>query len=163
MTPDQGAFGLQQFSVLNTIINQTCAAAPRCNPGSVYRSADGSCNNLNNPAWGMSRTALQRILAPAYENGIFTPRVASDGGALPSARDVSNLATGSANNPYPDLAISVMTWGQFLDHDLSISPIFRLGEIRDRETGTLSALCLQRGVAVGARELGGCDAGRGQW
>ncbi|XP_043244328.1 peroxidase-like isoform X3 [Amphibalanus amphitrite] len=126
LTPDQGAFGLQQFSVLNTIINQTCAAPPRCNPGSVYRSADGSCNNLNNPAWGMSRTALQRILAPAYENGIFTPRVAADGGALPSARDVSNLATGSTNDPYPDLAISVMTWGQFLDHDLSISPIFRL-------------------------------------
>ncbi|XP_037093507.1 peroxidase-like isoform X2 [Pollicipes pollicipes] len=126
LTPDQGGFGLQQFSVLNTIINQTCPSPPRCSAGTPYRSADGSCNNINNAAWGMSRTALQRILAPAYENGIFTPRVASDGGALPSARDVSNIVVSTANSPYPDVTISVMTWGQFLDHDLSISPIFRL-------------------------------------
>lgn len=126
LTVDQGSFGLHRFSIRNTVINSTCSVPPTCNPSSLYRSADGSCNNLANTNWGQSNTGLQRILEPDYADGIFSPRAASDGGPLPSARRVSNIVTRNTNSPYTDITISLMSWGQFIDHDLSISPIFRL-------------------------------------
>lgn len=38
-----------------------------------YRSLDGTCNNLQNPIWGASNTAFNRLLPPIYENGFNTP------------------------------------------------------------------------------------------
>lgn len=58
-----------------------------CNPNEKYRRADGSCNNLNEPRWGMAGVAQRRVLEPVYGNKrfiikinsheTFTPRFAS--------------------------------------------------------------------------------------
>lgn len=42
-----------------------------CNPRSLYRSADGTCNNLENPRWGSALTAYARVLFPQYSDGKF--------------------------------------------------------------------------------------------
>ena len=39
-----------------------------------YRAFDGTCNNLRHPLQASSHTALTRLLRPAYENGLNTPR-----------------------------------------------------------------------------------------
>lgn len=40
-----------------------------CNPGAPFRTADGTCNNLQNPLWGASITAQARFLTPTYGDG----------------------------------------------------------------------------------------------
>ena len=54
---------------------------------SRYRSVDGSCNNWAHPTWGMTDVPFQRLLPPAYEDGLGLP-VGWSGG-FPSARSVS--------------------------------------------------------------------------
>lgn len=89
-----------------------------------YRTADGMCNNLQNPTWGASYTGFRRILKPVYENGFSTP-VGWDktrkyyGYHKPPSRLVSTTLI-STNKVTQDDAIThmVMQWGQFLDHDL---------------------------------------------
>jgi hypothetical protein len=34
-----------------------------------YRSADGSCNNLDHPSWGQGHTPQRRFLLPDYDDG----------------------------------------------------------------------------------------------
>ncbi|XP_047106003.1 peroxidase-like [Schistocerca piceifrons] len=124
LTPQQGTFALPKFSVLNTVIADTCPRTARCPERAKYRSADGSCNNVQHDAWGKAGTALQRILPPKYDDGVNAPRSrASSGEPLPSARVVSSQFTPEANRPYDNYTLLVMQWGQFLDHDLTHTPI----------------------------------------
>ena len=46
----------------------------------LYRSEDGTCNNLKHSLWGRANVALTRLLAPDYEDGkyYFKFFVASD-------------------------------------------------------------------------------------
>ncbi|XP_042882642.1 peroxidase-like [Penaeus japonicus] len=128
LTPEQAGFGLQQFSVKDTIISSTCPAPPPCGEKEkYYRTIDGSCNNLDNPSWGQARTTFQRLKPPKYSDGLFRPREGRDGSPLPSARVVSISTVVDADRPQLDLTLSVMQWGQFIDHDLAHTPIFRLG------------------------------------
>ncbi|CAL4125597.1 unnamed protein product, partial [Meganyctiphanes norvegica] len=54
---------LQGFNARNSILGYMCPEKPKCqNPYSKFRTADGSCNNIRNPDWGMSQTALRRLL-----------------------------------------------------------------------------------------------------
>lgn len=70
LTPEQAGFGLQQFSVKDTIISSTCPAPPPCGEKEkYYRTIDGSCNNLDNPSWGQARTTFQRLKPPKYSDG----------------------------------------------------------------------------------------------
>jgi len=111
-----------------------------------YRTIDGSNNNLSNTEWGRADTPLVRIrdvivnplpgfdpvpLAPAYEDGIDTPRgitnLNSPAGVgtsrLPNPRDISNtVAAQGSNSILNPLGASdwLWQWGQFVDHDLSL-------------------------------------------
>ncbi|CAI9737760.1 peroxidase-like [Octopus vulgaris] len=41
-----------------------------CDPDSLYRTADGSCNNLENPYWGKGVTPFNRFQTPEYFDGL---------------------------------------------------------------------------------------------
>lgn len=41
----------------------------QCQQQSPYRSYDGSCNNLNNPTWGMAQSRYARLLPAIYSDG----------------------------------------------------------------------------------------------
>ena len=71
LSREQGAFGLPKFSILNTVLADTCPKKAFCR-AHKYRSTDGSCNNLNHQQWGTPGTALQRILPPKYGDGWFS-------------------------------------------------------------------------------------------
>ena len=72
--------------------------------------------------WGSTDTDLLRIAAAAYADGISTPA----GADRPDARAVSNAVMAQAadvdilNNR--DLSAFVYAWGQFIDHDLDLTP-----------------------------------------
>jgi peroxidase len=85
----------------------------------AYRTADGTCNNLKQPFWGASLTALSRWLHAQYENGFNTPRGWNasklyNGHILPSAREVSaRLIATKTITPDPAFTHMLMQWGQF--------------------------------------------------
>ena len=103
-----------------------------------YRTIDGSCNNLKNAWWGQANIGLQRILFPSYEDGLSRPRGMEDGdgdtsgkppsSSLPSPRDLSEALIPDRDNPSRDFTLLLMQWGQFLDHDLTHTPVVK-GEI----------------------------------
>lgn len=47
----------------------TCPIGPRYCSNSRYRSIDGSCNNLQNPTWGMAETPYGRLTKYNYADG----------------------------------------------------------------------------------------------
>ncbi|XP_069110176.1 peroxidase-like protein [Argopecten irradians] len=106
-----------------------CPFAPItiCNHYDRYRTADGSCNNLQNPEWGKSNTNQLRFLPPEYEQGsLDEPRKTGVGGEdLPSARKVSNDVFRDISGPQlsEDNTVMVMAWGQFTDHDFIRTPM----------------------------------------
>jgi peroxidase len=125
LSPQQGTFALPSISVRGTSIESTCPPVAKCNLNYPYRTMDGSCNNKQNPDWGKSQVALQRILPPKYGDGVNSPRVQSSGLPLPSARLISEKFIPDENRPYANLTLMMMQWGQFVDHDLDHTPIVK--------------------------------------
>ncbi|XP_013775632.1 peroxidase-like [Limulus polyphemus] len=124
LNPTQSRNSLPQFSLKDTIASSVCPRIPLCQ-STKYRTIDGSCNNLQNPTWGQSFTSFIRLLQSNYADGLNLPRIASDGGPLPSARDISVQATPDANVPHEAYTLLVMQFAQFLDHDLSLVGLTR--------------------------------------
>ncbi|KAL5233066.1 hypothetical protein ACI65C_000476 [Semiaphis heraclei] len=125
LTRDQGTFALPSFSILDTVLGDTCPRTSFCQPHK-YRSTDGSCNNIQHELWGRASTALQRILPPKYGDGVNSPRSrAVNGSPLPSARQVSVTFTQDVDSPSENYTMLLMQWGQFLDHDTTHTPISR--------------------------------------
>lgn len=122
----QGRDGLQRFNIQNTVIADTCPEIPRC-PSTKFRSIDGLCNNLENREWGKSLTAYERFLPPSYADGLTLPRVSIDGGPLPSARKVSATLMPDADVPNQQHTLMLMQFGQFIDHDLTLTGVTRFG------------------------------------
>lgn len=120
----QGRDGLQRFNIQNTVIADTCPEIPRC-PSTKFRSIDGLCNNLENREWGKSLTAYERFLPPSYADGLTLPRVSIDGGPLPSARKVSATLMPDADVPNQQHTLMLMQFGQFIDHDLTLTGVTR--------------------------------------
>jgi hypothetical protein len=88
----------------------------------AIESINGTGNNLVQTTWGSAGTDLLRIAAAAYTDGISSPA----GATRPDARAVSNAVAAQAdgvdilNNR--DLSAFVYAWGQFIDHDLDLTP-----------------------------------------
>ena len=83
-------------------------------------SIDGTGNNAAHADWGSAGVDLLRRSAAAYADGIAAP----SGGDRPGARAISNAlaqspAGGITNDR--DFTAFVYAWGQFLDHDLSLT------------------------------------------
>lgn len=92
------------------------------NYNSKYRTFDGSCNNLRHPYWGKSFVCHIRLLPPDYSDGLHAPRLSYSGYNLPNPRLLSNLV-------HKDLPLDAyythfkMAWGQFLNHDITHTPV----------------------------------------
>lgn len=120
---------------------RTNPLVPRCGPETrnsraIFRSFDGTCNNLDNPLRGAAGVTLQRLLPPQFEDGIqqtigFNQQAIGEFFGLgkfdppnPSARAV--VKSIHIPRPFDDPVHShlLMTFGQFLDHDFAFTPIF---------------------------------------
>lgn len=86
-----------------------------------FRSIDGTGNNLANPEWGSTNEAFLRTAPAEYADGISAPA----GAERASAREVSNALAahpaGSLLNER-DLSAFIYAWGQFIDHDIDLTP-----------------------------------------
>lgn len=86
-----------------------------------YQSYDGSGNNLQNPTFGVADTPLRRVGTANYGDGRSTLR---DG---VNPRLISNAVARWPNAGEPPLSAAnlsdmVWVWGQFLDHELDLTP-----------------------------------------
>ncbi|XP_059611568.1 peroxidase [Phlebotomus argentipes] len=89
----------------------------------IYRTANGSCNNKDNPHFGESLTPFRRILNPDYADGVEEPRMSDDGTNLPSARRVSLEMHRPSFESDPKFTVMMAVWGQFLDHDITATAL----------------------------------------
>ncbi|EFN63376.1 Peroxidasin [Camponotus floridanus] len=97
-----------------------------CDPTTPYRTLSGHCNNLRNPSLGKSLTTFARLLPPAYEDGVSKPRSTSVTGApLPNPRVISTVIHPDISNLHNRYTLMVMQFAQFLDHDLTMTPIHK--------------------------------------
>lgn len=85
----------------------------------VFRSIDGSGNNLFDPTLGQAKQPLRRIAPSAYSDG----QSAMAGAERPSARVVSNIVHAQSESiPDPSgLSDLFWQWSQFLAHDLDFT------------------------------------------
>src|SRR5262249_6065604 len=86
-----------------------------------FRSFDGTGNNRDHPTWGAAGTDLLRRPPAAYAAAASQPA----GADRPDARVVSNtIADQGDQDVISDRGLSAMiyAWGQFLDHDLDLTP-----------------------------------------
>lgn len=100
---------------------------PTCNQYAVFRTIDGSCNNLANPEWGMGDKIQARVLPNAYQDGKTMPRSQGCNGTLPSARIISSIvhAAGETSDIDKTRSAFIMLFGQFLAHDIVQTPIVK--------------------------------------
>ncbi|MFG0244960.1 MAG: peroxidase family protein [Phycisphaerales bacterium JB052] len=87
-----------------------------------FRSIDGSGNNPLHMDWGAAGTEFQRLMASDYPIADGSIPARANG---PSARAVSNAVCASPGDLPNDRGASdyLWQWGQFLDHDLTETPI----------------------------------------
>jgi len=95
---------------------------------STYRPISEVGNNVANPNWGVAGADLLRLSPAEYANGYNSPSMAQD----PSARLISNILNNQADpaNPSQDIATVnqqslsdfVYSFGQFMDHDMDLTP-----------------------------------------
>src|SRR6185295_2472437 len=90
-----------------------------------FRSYDGTNNNIGSAQkalWGSSDIPLFRELPAWY--GPSDPNNAMGGTSRPSARRISNAVSDEPVTQFNERGLSafIYVWGQFLDHDLSLTP-----------------------------------------
>jgi len=111
-----GFESLEQRAMFSVTAVTTSTAA------TAVESIDGTGNNLVQTTWGSTGTDLLRIAAAAYSDGVSSPA----GADRLDARAVSNAVAAQAdgvdilNNR--GLSAFVYAWGQFIDHDLDLTP-----------------------------------------
>lgn len=85
----------------------------------VSVSIDGSGNNAANPEWGQAHVELLRLSAPDYADGLAAP----SGQDRPNPRLISNQISNQTQSTTNARGLTdyAWMWGQFLDHDLTLS------------------------------------------
>ena len=92
---------------------------------SPFRTIDGTCNNQSNnnrTEWGATDIKLRRAVLPSYGSpDNFNDMAGQD---LPSPRAISNACVAQIADGESGRGLSsfVFTWGQFLDHDIDLTP-----------------------------------------
>jgi peroxidase len=134
LTNEESQLHRFDFAVSGSPLEKTCLARPFCpKEASIYRTYDGSCNHqAGRETWGAAKTPMERLLPPAYEDGIWAARTtASDGSKLTSARTISRSLFPDVDRPHPTLNLMVMQFGQFLSHDFTQSSSITLCNLID--------------------------------
>lgn len=85
-----------------------------------YRTLDGTCNNLDNPIWGVANGKYSRLLTAKYGDGVGSPTLSVTGQVLPNARTVSLVAFGEQRIQDPLFTLVNMQFGQIITHDMSM-------------------------------------------
>ncbi|MCB1630112.1 MAG: hypothetical protein KDI48_20460, partial [Xanthomonadales bacterium] len=85
-----------------------------------FRSIDGTGNNAENPTWGSTGIPFLRLTTASYGDGASS----LEGRNLASARAVSNAVVAQTASTPNALGVSdfVWQWGQFVDHDIDLTP-----------------------------------------
>ncbi|XP_052794376.1 peroxidase-like [Mya arenaria] len=99
-----------------------------CDRNAYYRTADGTCNNLDNPTWGATFAPELREIPAMYDDGINEPRQRDRlGNPLPSARLISNIVhkVDGESPRNSNRTMMVMQWGQFIDHEFVGTPVMK--------------------------------------
>jgi hypothetical protein len=118
---EQSFFHKHQWSVLGSCI---MVAFLGITPPGIWafepRTIDGTNNNVQNPDWGKADSQLDRQVDPDYEDGIDKLAEYS----RPSPRYISNIVAAQSKLRYNKkyLTDMVWQWGQFIDHDLDLTP-----------------------------------------
>lgn len=106
-------------SALRALQNSTTSGAPAVFP-QEFRSIDGSGNNPIDGSRGAANSALLRHTTIAYADGVGAPAAPDE----PSARLISNIVVAQPElipSPIPT-SDYLWQWGQFIDHDLDLTP-----------------------------------------
>ena len=112
---------LENQSTFQHQTRNTTIATARSNIREANRRIDGTNNNLLFPQWGATDIALARSLPADYDRPDRLNSMA--GRNRKSARDISNQLC-QQSTPIPsskNLNSLVFTWGQFIDHDITLS------------------------------------------
>ncbi|WP_166820408.1 peroxidase family protein [Thalassoroseus pseudoceratinae] len=86
-----------------------------------FAPIDGVGNNVENPELGSTDTPLIRQTSVGYADGLGTPA----GEDRPSPRAISNAVASQTGSTINDRHLTdyVWVWGQFLDHDISLTEL----------------------------------------
>jgi hypothetical protein len=94
-----------------------------------FRSITGFGNNLAHPTWGQAGTDLVRVSPVAYADQVSSPAQPSTLSPRQISNDLNNqsnpIFSGNDNLGVPqsmDLADFAYVWGQFIDHDMDLTP-----------------------------------------
>ncbi|CAL4121670.1 unnamed protein product, partial [Meganyctiphanes norvegica] len=94
-----------------------------CDANEEYRSIDGTCNNLQNTRWGAAPQPFERYLQADYGNGVDSFRTSKQKKKpLPNPRQISRILSSSTQRNTPQVSLMLMQWGQFIDHDVTLTP-----------------------------------------
>ena len=62
---------LLESSLSSQLVGEVLRMDEECNADAMYRTMDGSCNNLVNPKQGATATPIPRLMDNAYSDGKF--------------------------------------------------------------------------------------------
>ena len=105
------------------LLTESECEAVNCNATSPYRTISGCCNNIANKYLGSTNRAFTRLMINEYNDSISLPRGGINPSYLPSPRDVSSAVHRVKETKIkPPVSVMLMQFGQFLDHDLTLTP-----------------------------------------
>lgn len=122
---------LDRFEASHKDHRKRCIPPVACNPHYHYRSLDGTCNNLHpqRTSWGAAGQPFKKLLPPAYEDGVWAPRLHSvSGRRLASPRTICATLLHDVDRPDQHLNLLLMQFGQFIVHDFSRSSSMKMGK-----------------------------------
>ena len=94
----------------------------KCDFSARYRTISGRCNNFAHPEWGSAGQTYRRLLPNAYADRASVPRGGRHPSSLPNPRWISQKNHPDSDNPDYRFTHMVMQFGQFLDHDITLTP-----------------------------------------
>ncbi len=108
---------------LRPVALSLCMLAGAAANAQEFRTITGEFNNIANPSWGAAGTILLRCPAGAFYGGV-DQTWEMGGESRVSARMVSNLLFAQPELVFDERGLTDMVWqwGQFLDHDLDLTP-----------------------------------------